>query len=136
MGAHYIGAGSRKINMGDVENNLEGEMERWRMIHATHYCMLLKNTYRIIILKLIDWKDFYKSQMAIASWELLVNNNEGFHCRRLARLLKFLFCLSKENEKQIGQNICGIYSKQWEYFSRLCTFPLYSKMSLEYMEKR
>ena len=55
--------------MGDVENNLEGEMERGRMIHATHYRMVLKNTYRIIILKLIDWKDFYKSQMAIASWE-------------------------------------------------------------------
>ena len=70
--------------------------------------------------------------MAIASWELLVNNNEGFHCRRLARLLKFLFCLSKENEKQIGQNFCGIYSKQWEYFSKLCTFFLYSKMSLEF----
>ena len=44
MGAHNIGASSRKINMGDVENNLEGEMEIWRMIHATHYCMLLKNT--------------------------------------------------------------------------------------------
>lgn len=54
---------------------------------------VVKKTHtRIIILKLIGWKDFYKGQMAIASWEFRYESTtEGFRCRRLARLLQFYF---------------------------------------------